>query len=299
MDDKRIALVTGATRGAGKGIALALGEAGYVVFVTGRSDGAAVHELGGSVGQTAALVTARGGLGIPLVCDHAHDEQVREAFDAVRERYGRLDLLVNNAFAVPEELVDRGPFWTKSLDLLQMIEVGLRSTYVASWYAAPLLLAGEAGLVVNTSGFGGGCYLHGPACGAVKAGVDKMAHDMAVDLEPHGVTAVSLWMGLLRTERTARTLGADPGLYAESRPIMLARRTSWRAPGRSCRGGARSRAGSARRRRSRARLAALVPRWAAVLPRRRHPLNGDGKVPGRCHCVTVHPPSTGRKTPLT
>lgn len=220
MVEQRIALVTGASRGAGKGIALALGEAGYVVLVTGRSASGTAHELGGSVHETAEQVTALGGTGIALLCDHRQDDQVRDAFAQVQERYGRLDVLVNNAFAVPAELVAPGPFWSKSLDLLTMLDVGLRSTYVASWFAAPLLLAGNDALLVNTSGFGGGCYLHGPAYGAVKAGVDKLAHDMAVDFESHGVTAVSLWMGLLKTERTARTLDADPELYAESRPIM-------------------------------------------------------------------------------
>jgi len=220
MAENRVAVVTGASRGAGKGIALALGEAGYVVYVTGRSVAEGDHELGGSVVATADEVGRRGGTGIPLVCDHGRDEDVRQAFEQVREQHGRLDLLVNNAFAVPAELVQPGAFWEKSLDLLDMIEVGLRSTYVSSWYAAPLLLAGRAALVVNTSGFGGRCYMHGPAYGAVKAGVDKLAHDMAVDFEPYGVTSVSLWMGLLRTERTARTLAADPDLYAESRPLM-------------------------------------------------------------------------------
>ena len=220
LDGPRVALVTGASRGAGRGIALALGEAGYTVYVTGRSNDARPHALGGTVAATAAEVTARGGTGYALECDHARDDEVRDAFAEVERRHGHLDVLVNNAFAVPDELVAPGPFWTKSLDLLQMLEVGLRSTYVSSWHAAPLLLAGAAGLLVNTSGFGGGCYLHGPAYGAVKAGVDKLAHDMAVDLEPHGVTAVSLWMGLLRTERTTRTLTADPSLYADSQPLM-------------------------------------------------------------------------------
>jgi NAD(P)-dependent dehydrogenase (short-subunit alcohol dehydrogenase family) len=91
-----------------------------------------------------------------------------------------------------------------------MFDVGLRSSYVASHYAAPLLIRypEAGGLVVSTSSFGGGCYMHGPAYGAVKAGVDKMAHDMAVDLAPFNVAAVSIWMGLLRTERTAIALAS-------------------------------------------------------------------------------------------
>ena len=218
--ERRIAVVTGASRGAGRGIARALGAAGYTVVVTGRSTDPGEHELGGSIGATAAEVTAAGGLGVPLACDHADDAETERLFAEVRQRFGRLDVLVNNVFAVPDDLLGPEPFWEKSLDLLRMLDVGLRSTYVATWHAAPLLLEGHEPLVVNTSGFGGGCYLHGPAYGAVKAGVDKLAHDMAVDFAPYGVTAVSLWMGLLRTERTERTLAEHPDSYAESRPLM-------------------------------------------------------------------------------
>jgi NAD(P)-dependent dehydrogenase (short-subunit alcohol dehydrogenase family) len=87
----------------------------------------------------------------------------------------------------------------------------MRSNYVASYYAAPLMVARRCGLIVHTSSFGGTCYMHGPAYGAGKAAVDKMAHDMAVELRPHGVAVVSIWMGLLRTERTTAAL-ADPEL---------------------------------------------------------------------------------------
>jgi NAD(P)-dependent dehydrogenase (short-subunit alcohol dehydrogenase family) len=221
MQDRRIAVVTGASRGAGRGYRAGAGR-GRVRRLRHRPLrlGPTDRELGGTLAETAEEVTRRGGVGIALPCDHARDDQVAEVFAEVDRRFGRLDLLVNNAFAVPDGLIEPEPFWEKSLDQLVMLDVGLRSTYVAIRHAARLLLAGRESLVVHTSGFGGGCYLHGPAYGAVKAGVDKLAHDMAVDLEPHGVTAVSIWMGLLRTERTARTLAEDAGRYAESRPIM-------------------------------------------------------------------------------
>jgi NAD(P)-dependent dehydrogenase (short-subunit alcohol dehydrogenase family) len=217
----RVALVTGASRGAGKGIALALGETGATVVITGRSAMPGDHELGGTVADTAAEVTRRGGRGIPVVCDHGDDRQVAALFTRVREECGGLDILVNNAFAVPDGLTGPEPFWEKPLDLLAMMDVGLRSTYVATWHAAPLLIAGQdrAPLVVNTSGFGAVCYLHGPAYGAVKAGVDKLTHDMAVDFRPHGVTVVSIWMGLLRTERTLLSMAANPKRFDYSRQL--------------------------------------------------------------------------------
>lgn len=209
----RVVVVTGGSRGAGKGIALALGATGATVYVTGRTRVEGESALPGTVFATAEEITRRGGAGIPVVVDHGDDEQVRELFERVRAEQGRLDILVNNALAVPDALVQRGPFWEKPLSLLELLDVGMRSSYVASFHAAPLLVANGEGLVVNTSSFGGTCYMHGPAYGAGKAAVDKMAHDMAVDFRPFDVAVVSIWMGLLKTERTLAAFAANPGVY--------------------------------------------------------------------------------------
>lgn len=209
-----VAVVTGASRGAGKGIALALAATGATVYVTGRTRDDGDSELPGSLARTAAEIDARGGVGVPIVCDHADDEQVEAAFAQVSAReQGRLDVLVNNAFAIPDGITSRRPFWEKRLEQQMVLDVGLRSTYVSSYFAAPLLINGGR-LVVNTSSFGGTCYMHGPAYGAVKAGVDKMAHDMAEDFRPFDVAAVSLWMGFLRTERTAALFTSTDHRYA-------------------------------------------------------------------------------------
>jgi NAD(P)-dependent dehydrogenase (short-subunit alcohol dehydrogenase family) len=209
-----VAVVTGASRGAGKGIALALADTGATVYVTGRTQHDGDSELPGSIATTAKQIGERGGRGIAVACDHADDEQVRAVFERVAAEQGRLDILVNNAFAIPEGIVSRKPFWQKSLDQQMVLDVGLRSTYVSSYYAAPLLLDGGK-LVVNTSSFGGTCYMHGPAYGAVKAGVDKMAHDMAEDFRPFDVAVISLWMGMLRTERTEALFTSSDHRYAE------------------------------------------------------------------------------------
>lgn len=212
--ESRTVVVTGATRGAGKGIALALGATGATVYVTGRTSDADHANTPGSVEATAREIDERGGTGIAVVCDHSDDEQVRAVFDRVDRERGGLDILVNNAFTIPTGLTDAGPFWHKPLGLQSMFDVGLRSTYVASYYAADLLTRG-GGLVVHTSSFGGRCYMHGPAYGAGKAAVDKMAHDMAVDFQPHQVAVVSLWMGILKTERISAALdsGSVPERY--------------------------------------------------------------------------------------
>jgi NAD(P)-dependent dehydrogenase (short-subunit alcohol dehydrogenase family) len=209
-----VAVVTGASRGAGAGIARALGEKGYTVYLTGRTLEEGAAGLPGTLPAAAAEVTRAGGRGIPVAVDHAVDEQARELFDQVRREAGRLDILVNNAAAIHDALIEPGGFWERPLELVDILNVGLRSHYVASWLAAPLLIETGGGLIAFTSSFGSVCYMHGPAYGAQKAGVDKFAADMGVDLKEHDVAAVSIWMGPLKTERAARSLAQRPDQYA-------------------------------------------------------------------------------------
>ena len=214
LQHNRVVVVTGASRGVGKGIALALAATGATVYVTGRSQREGDALLPGTVYATAEACTLRGGKGIAVNCDHAVDSQVEALFAQVEREQGRLDILVNNALCVPDDLVKPGPFWQKSLQLIDITDVGMRSSYVSSYYAAPLLVANGEGLIVNTSSFGAKCYMHGPAYGAGKAAVDKMAHDMAYDFKPYNVACLSLWMGLTATERTLALMAVEPDLYA-------------------------------------------------------------------------------------
>ena len=202
-----VALVTGATRGAGKGIALGLASRGMTVYVTGRSKSEASATLKGEVlrgtlDETVAAIEAAGGKGIGIRCDHSDDDATRAVFAQIESEQNRLDILVNNAAHIHDNLIDPGGFWEKPLELAGILDVGLRSAYVASYYAAPIMVRQGSGLITFTSSFGGVCYMHGPAYGAQKAGYDKFAADMAVDLENTGVAAVSLWLGPLLTERT-------------------------------------------------------------------------------------------------
>jgi len=217
-----IAVVTGASRGAGAGIARALGALGYVVYVTGRTTLEGAAPLPGTIGATAAAVTAAGGRGVAVPVDHQDDTQVAALFARIAAEAGRLDILVNNATAIHDALITPGGFWERPLELVDILDVGLRSAYVASFYAAPLLIRTGGGLIVFTSSFGSACYMHGPAYGAQKAGVDKFAADMAVDLKEHDTAAISIWMGPLRTERSARSVQERPEQYAE---IMKAAET--------------------------------------------------------------------------
>jgi dehydrogenase/reductase SDR family protein 1 len=207
----RIAIVTGASRGVGKGIALGLGEAGATVYVTGRSVARGAYP--GTIGETAEQVTAAGGRGIAARCDHGVDADVEALFARVKEEQGRLDILVNNAFAIPEGKIV-GSFWELPIDQWDtMHRVGLRSHYVASWYAAPIFICQKRGLIVNVSSFGAKIQSVSVAYGVGKAGVDRMTRDMGRELFDHGVTVVSLWPGIVKTERLLAEkdrLGFDP-----------------------------------------------------------------------------------------
>jgi NAD(P)-dependent dehydrogenase (short-subunit alcohol dehydrogenase family) len=214
VDDPTVAVVTGASRGAGKGIAVALGQSGATVYVTGRSQRPDDSPHGGTIAETAALVDQAGGRGIPVAVDHADDDAVAELFAQVGREHGRLDILVNNAAKLVGTTLPGG-FWEKPLVAADLITVGLRSHFVASWHAAPLLIANGRGLIVNTGHYGAVSYFHGPVYGAQKAGADKMAADMAKELRPHHVAAVSIWMGGLDTERARAYLATLP---ADARP---------------------------------------------------------------------------------
>lgn len=215
-DTAPVAIVTGASRGAGRGIAIALGSHGCTVYVTGRSEKVGDHALPGTIYETAQAVTAAGGEGIAVRCDHADDDQVKALFDQVSAEQGRIDILVNNAAAVYDELGMPGNFWEKPLKLGDMIDVGLRSSYVASWLAAPSMVAQNRGVIVFTSASGAAHYSMGPAYGAHKAGLDKLAFDMAVDFRDAGVdvAALSIWMGALATDRMLAMIEADPAKFA-------------------------------------------------------------------------------------
>ncbi len=190
---EKIALVTGASKGLGRGIARALGSKGMTVYLSGRDEAA--------LEAAAEEVTDAGGKGIAARCDHSNDAAVKTLFQRISNEQGRLDLLVNNAAAVhAQELAAPGPFWEKALKLVDMIDVGLRSNYVASFYAAPLMIKSGGALIVNISFYGAASYFHGPAYGAAKAGTDKMVHDMAIDFADTDVVVVSLWPGYILSD---------------------------------------------------------------------------------------------------
>jgi NAD(P)-dependent dehydrogenase (short-subunit alcohol dehydrogenase family) len=215
----RVCVVTGASRGIGKGIALALGEAGATVYVTGRSDaGGATEGLPGTVQETADAVTHRGGQGVAVRLDHTADAEVEALFARVTQEHGRLDLLVNNAWGGYEQhdwsrFV--APFWEQPLRHWSgMFEAGVRAALSASRLAAPLMLPNRRGLIVHTTAWDRDKYLGNLFYDVAKAAVNRLAFGMARELQPHHVAVVALAPGFVRTERVLAAFagaGRAPG----------------------------------------------------------------------------------------
>lgn len=201
----KITLVTGATRGLGKGIAIALGEAGATVYITGRSreQSNAGNNISGSLQETQLAVESAGGVCIPVQVDHSDDEQVRLLFDRIQNEQGKLDLLVNNVYSGVQALKDAygKPFWESEPNLWDACNnVGLRSHYVASVLAARMMIPRRQGLICTISSWGGLSYIFGAAYGAGKAASDRLAADMAVELKPYNIASLSIWPGIVGTE---------------------------------------------------------------------------------------------------
>lgn len=202
-----IALVTGASRGAGRAIAIELGVRGATVFVTGRStaSGSRTEDLPGTIDETAALVTGAGGRGIAVRCDHTSASEVLTLFEAVRQ-HGGLDLLVNNVWGGYEGYDGRtfdDPFWEQPLDARWqgMWVAGVRAHLMASQHAARLMIPRRSGLIVSTVAWAFGEYMGSVFYDAAKAAIARAIHGMAVDLRPHGVATAAVAPGFMRTER--------------------------------------------------------------------------------------------------
>jgi dehydrogenase/reductase SDR family member 1 len=229
----QVALVTGASRGVGRGVALGLAHAGAKVFATGRSIKQA---------ELDAHITT-------LVCDHTNDDAVGEVFRHIDENVGRLDILVNVAWGGYERMVEDGhftwasPFWEQpSWRWEAMITAGVRAAFVASQHAARRMVPARRGLIVHISSWAAQKYAGNVVYGLSKGATDRMASDMAHELRPHGVTVVSLYPGLVRTEavfaagvfdlsnsespefigRAVGALAADPAVLRRSGSVLVA-----------------------------------------------------------------------------
>jgi dehydrogenase/reductase SDR family protein 1 len=211
----QVAIVTGASRGIGRGVAVGLGEAGWTVYVTARTFRDGESDRPGSIARTAEQVTQAGGHGIPMRCDHRVDAETEAVFRRVEAERGKLDLLVNNATSYSTDLGPRedAMFWELPVEEWdQMHAVGLRSHYVASACAARMMVPRRSGVIVNISSLGAIKYTGNVSYNVVKAAVDMLTLSTAEELRPHEVAVVSFWPRLTRTE----ALVAHPEQFSDA-----------------------------------------------------------------------------------
>ena len=226
----KIAIVTGASRGAGRGIALVLGEAGATVYVTGRSvrESSSRPELPGTtIEDTAEMVTARGGVGIPVQCDHTHEDEVENLFARVETEQGKLDFLVNNVWGGYEKEMDEGfvgPFWEQPLWRWDaMFMAGVRAHYSASRLAARMMIPHKQGLIINTTFYDRGKYFQPLSYFLAKNTINQMAYGMGLELREHNIAAIALSPGWMRTEAVLAVIAPNgepsPEEYAQTESV--------------------------------------------------------------------------------
>ena len=214
-----IALVAGGTRGAGRGISVELGATGATVYVTGRStrEGRSAMGRPETIEDTAERVTEAGGTGIPVRVDHSQPEEVAALTERIRSEQGRLHVLVNDIWG-GDPLIDWGkPFWEHSLeDGLRAWRQALETHVITSWHAAPMIIESGGGLIVEvTDGyddkFRGSLFYDFP-----KHGVIRLAKAQAEELRPHGVTALAITPGFLRSEAVLDHFGVSEGNWRDA-----------------------------------------------------------------------------------
>ncbi len=230
----KVALVTGASRGIGKGIAIALGESGALVYITGRdvNQSNPLDTVSGSLLETQSAVEKAGGICIAVFIDHSDDEQIKSLFEQIdREQNGQLDLLVNNAYGGVRSIISSNgkPFWESDINLWDACnQVGLRSHYIASHFAAKMMTHRKQGLIVTISSWGGLAPIFGVAYGTGKSACDRLASDMAVELKPFNVASISLWPGIVGTEQFHQL--ADDNLEDNLGVAAIADKFNWETP---------------------------------------------------------------------
>ena len=231
----KVALVTGATRGIGKGIAIGLGEAGATVYITGRSleSSRAGEGIAGTLQETKLAVEKAGGVCISVQVDHSDDEQIASLFDRIQqEQQGQLDLLVNNVFAGVQTLRDSygKPFWDCEPELWDAVNhVGLWSHYITSVLASRMMTKRKQGLICTLSSWGSMSYIFGVAYGVGKSACDRLAADMAVELNPYNVASISVWPGIVGTEHISRLAEEVQEKNIDS-PAGIGERYNWESP---------------------------------------------------------------------
>ena len=223
----KIALITGASRGAGRGIALELANAGAKVYITGRSrKGSSTTQYDDlTLDNTVDIISSAGGIAIPLSCDHTKEEQIKDVFHQIEQDEGKLDILVNNVWGGYtgefgkldiETHSFTAPFWEQPLWRYdRMFQASARAHFIASQLAAPIMIRNKSGLIVTTSFWDDFKYISNLPYDLVKAFKNRMSYGMAIELKQYSITVLTLSLGWIRTEHLKRLFNLDDFNYKE------------------------------------------------------------------------------------
>ncbi|MBW3112660.1 SDR family NAD(P)-dependent oxidoreductase [Bacillus sp. MCCB 382] len=217
----KVALVTGGSRGAGRGIAIELGREGATVYVTGRSTkGNSTQNFPGTIDDTAAQIQEAGGIGIAVQCDHTIDAETKAVIEQIREEQGRLDILINNVWGAHDIGVNPGEFWEQSLENWDtMFTAGVRAQLATNHFAIPLLREGDGTLIIHTTFWDEGKYTGQFYYDLAKNALVRMAYGLSKELKEDGIAVMAVSPGFMRTELVLEHMGVNEENWQESEDL--------------------------------------------------------------------------------
>ncbi|WGG46282.1 SDR family NAD(P)-dependent oxidoreductase [Rossellomorea sp. DA94] len=219
----KVALVTGASRGAGRAIAIELGKAGARVYVTGRSTkGNSTQSFPGTIDDTAAQIDEAGGTGIAVRCDHTVDAETKAVIEQIREEQGKLDILINNVWGAHDIGVNPGAFWEQSLENWDtMFTAGVRAQLATNHFAIPLLRENKEALIVHTTFWDEGKYTGQFYYDLAKNALVRMAYGLSEELKEDGIAVMAVSPGFMRTELVLEHMGVNEDNWQESEDLKV------------------------------------------------------------------------------
>lgn len=213
---EKVALVTGGSRGAGRGIAVELAKAGATVYVTGRSLDQNSPDQPGTLNETISLMTATGGKGIPVQCDHTRDADTEAVIERIRREQGRLDILVNNVWGGNQLPITSEPFWEQSLQHWDhMFTAGVRAQLATNHFAIPLLREGTGGIIIHTTFWDQDKYIGHLYYDLAKNALIRMAYGLSIELKADGIAVLAVSPGWMRTELVLKAFQTDEEHWQE------------------------------------------------------------------------------------
>ncbi|MEK4059422.1 MULTISPECIES: SDR family NAD(P)-dependent oxidoreductase [Paenibacillus] len=227
----KVALVTGGSRGAGRGIALELAKAGAYVYITGRSTGLSQEgRRKGTIDSVLDEIKAVGGQGEAIRCDHTRDSETEEVIRRIASEQGRLDILVNNVWGGNELSIESKPFWELPLEhWSHMFDAGVRAQLMTNYYAIPLMRSNRqsGGIIIHTTYWDHYKYIDNFYYDLAKNALVRMAYGLSVELAADGIAVIPLSPGWMRTELVLESLNTDEEHWQEVPELQTSESTAY------------------------------------------------------------------------